>query len=140
MNSPSLKRAALAVLLGLAVCLPFILRRGDEKAAATLTAAPPPAQKPAAPDPSLPAPLPAKARTPPAPALEPQAEAETYVAGHFPGVSVRHLPGTDQPTPPEGTPRTPAKVSEVVLPDGQTLIGASVDESWRIPLKAEAKP
>jgi hypothetical protein len=61
-----------------------------------------------------------------------------FTPGHFPGVSVRHEPGTHRPTPPEGTPRTVPQEQEIALPDGRRLIGVTLDETWRIPLRAEA--
>lgn len=60
-----------------------------------------------------------------------------YTPGHFPGVSVRHVPGTHVPSPPEGTERTVPESREVVLPDGRVFIGVTLDETWRVPLKAK---
>ncbi len=62
---------------------------------------------------------------------------EDYVPGHFPGVEVRTDAGSHAPTPPPGT-RTPPAESVVELPDGRRLRAATVDETWRVPLKARA--
>jgi hypothetical protein len=80
------------------------------------------------------------------PAIQPQAQAAEvppvgkFVPGHFPGVSVSHEPGTQHPTPPEGTPRTTPKEQEIILPDGRRLIGVTLDETWRVPLRQKAEP
>ncbi len=63
-----------------------------------------------------------------------------FESGHFPGIEVRFEPGTHRPTPPPGTPRTPPRETEIILPDGRRFTGATVDESWRIPLKSPPAP
>jgi len=94
---------------------------------------------------ALVAPVPAPLVTPPA--IQPQVQAAAdvppvgkFVPGHFPGVSVSHEPGTQHPTPPEGTPRTTSKEQEIILPDGRRLIGVTLDETWRVPLRQKAEP
>ncbi len=62
-----------------------------------------------------------------------------FAPGHFPGVSVRHEPGTHRPTPAAGTPRSQPVEHDVMLPDGRRLKAVTLDESWRVPL-TEEKP
>ena len=87
---------------------------------------------PAAP-PSIPAPAGLRAASAPHVDLE-------FTPGHFPGISVRHEPGTHRPTPPAGTPRSQPVEQEVVLPDGRRLKALTLDESWRVPVTAEEDP
>ncbi|MEO5716210.1 MAG: hypothetical protein ABIT37_22205 [Luteolibacter sp.] len=98
------------------------------------------------PAPAVPVPPPVT----PAPATNPQAQAVAeaeaaapvgkFVPGHFPGVSVSHEPGSHRPTPPDGTPRTVPKEQEIILPDGRRLIGVTIDETWRVPLRLKTHP
>lgn len=150
MNSRSLKRAALAVLVIAALCAPILFRhrssdpgRSNQESApesapeAPATIAPEVTTVPPQQIPPLPKPTPASG---PAPAIRKAGSAPrdpSYAPGHFPGVSVRHVPGTHVPTPPEGTERTVPETQEVVLPDGRVFIGVTLDETWRVPLKLE---
>ena len=86
-------------------------------------------------------PAPAQRANEPAPQLasEPSSPG-TFVPGHFPGVSVSHEPVTHRPTPPDGTPRTKPEEKEIILPDGRRLIGATLDETWRVPLRQKPNP
>ncbi len=91
--------------------------------------------------PAQPAAVPAPAPAPPsAQAALAEPAVGNFVPGHFPGVSVSHEPGTHRPTPPDGTPRTVPKEQEIILPDGRRLIGVTLDETWRVPLRAKADP
>lgn len=74
----------------------------------------------------------AKATTP--------ADAVAYESGHFPGVSVRHIPGPPEPPYDPNRPRTIPEPQEVKLPDGRTMTGYKLDETWRVPVYAPAKP
>ena len=147
MNPRFLKRMALAVLAIAALCSPIILRQPPPKpersneertpglpreVSATIPGVRP-QQIPPLPQPAVvPVPAPAIRNT------EPAGRDPSYAPGHFPGVSVRHVPGTHVPTPPEGTERTVPESREVVLPDGRVFIGVTLDETWRVPLKAKA--
>ena len=96
-----------------------------------------------APPPAAPAPPPVEpppASQQPAPETAEATPIGKFVPGHFPGVSVSHEPGTHRSTPPQGTPRTIPQQQEIVLPDGRRLIGATLDETWRVPLRLNAKP
>ena len=142
MKSRFLKRTALAVLAVAVLCVPALFHRaspepgqftteGEAKSEAPASLAAVPAQQ-----------IPPLPQTVPTPGLAPIPRREapvpadpSYTPGHFPGVSVRHLPGTHVPTPPEGTERTVPESREVVLPDGRVLIGVTLDETWRVPLK-----
>ena len=146
MNPRFLKRTALAVLVIAALCSPILFRhRASAPKRFTGESAPglphdisatipavPPQQIPPLPQPAvMPVPAPAIRKVEPAP------PAPSYAPGHFPGVSVRHVPGTHVPTPPEGTERTVPESREVVLADGRVFIGVTLDETWRVPLKAK---
>jgi hypothetical protein len=141
MNSRFLKRAAVAVLAVAALCAPLLfLLPSTEPERSTRESTPAPAMeeiaaKPPQQIPPLPQATPAFAAVPALRDTEPAPPDPSYAPGHFPGVSVRHMPGTHVPTPPEGTERTVPESREVVLPDGRVLIGVTLDETWRVPLK-----
>ena len=141
MNSRFLKRAALAVLTIAALVATILFRhRSPEPERSAKESAPAPELSATVPSQQIP-PFPQAATVPVAAPAARQAEPvpgdPDYVPGHFPGVSVRHVPGTHVPTPPEGTERTVPESREVVLPDGRVFIGVTLDETWRVPLKAE---
>jgi hypothetical protein len=147
MNPRFLKRTALAVLAIATLCSLILFRQPPSKPEpSTKESAPGLLQEVSATIPVVPSqqipPLPQPAVAPvPAPAIrntEPAPRDPSYAPGHFPGVSVRHVPGTHVPTPPEGTERTVPESREVVLPDGRVFIGVTLDETWRVPLKAKA--
>ncbi len=93
---------------------------------------------PATPVPDTTSPSPVAALPVAGPAPEPVELAPGFVPGHFPGIFVMEEPGTHVATPPEGTPKTKLVEEEITLKDGRKLTGITLDETYRIPLKARA--